>query len=468
MEELASEMSVCGAILLTEESIQEHSVALLASQVDSQPAWSDLPILIFASNASSETILKGWEKLGERANINLIDRPVKIKTLVSAVNTALRNRRQQYHVRALMEQLEKRLHERDKFLAILGHELRNPLTAIVLAAQTIDYDDKEMVREQIDTITRQSKQLSRLVNDLLDISRVSAGKIRLKKQKLEINREIRSTLDSMAELFRENGLRVSFDSAQEDLWIDGDGVRVEQIVTNLLTNAVKYTRPGGSVIVHTREDEGKACVTIEDDGVGIAPEMIHNIFELFTQVDDTIDRSRGGMGVGLTLVKNLVRLHGGDISVHSDGIDRGSRFELYFPLGTAPDESDAAPQGAAVKPGSRRIVVVEDNPDIRRLLELKLKALGHQVTTAQDGQEGLDVLTRVRPDIGIVDIGLPGLDGYEVARRFRRECPGATRLIALTGYGQPEDRRKAEEAGFDHHLTKPPEFEELQKYLQEA
>lgn len=463
MRELIREITDCGAVVLTEEVVREPSARELADVLDQQPPWSDLPVLIFAGNTTTEAMLRSWERLGARVNVTLVDRPVKIKTLLSTVHTALRNRRQQYHVRTLMEQLEARLRERDKFLAILGHELRNPLTAIVLAAQTLDPADPGGNQEQVDTIIRQSRQLSRLVNDLLDISRVSAGKIRLKKRSMDLNREVRQTLESMGEMFRDNQLWVSFDTEEPELWINGDQVRIEQIVMNLLTNAVKYTSTGGHVEVRTKREDEEAVLIVEDDGVGIAPEMLDRIFDLFTQVDDTIDRSRGGMGVGLTLVRNLVELHSGSISVRSEGVGKGSCFEIRFPV-TVPMEAAAHEEPARSSAG-RRVVLIEDNPDIRRLLEVKLRSLGHEVTTAEDGERGLALLLETRPEFAIVDIGLPGLDGYDVARRFREVVPNGTRLVALTGYGQAEDRRKAEEAGFDHHLTKPPEFGQLEKVL---
>lgn len=465
LRELTQELHTCGAVLLTEEVIRGSAGQELAAALDAQPPWSDLPLLIFAANTTTEAMLRSWEVLGERANITFIDRPVKIKTLVSAVHTALRSRKQQYHVRTLMEQLEARVRERDKFLAILGHELRNPLTAILLSAQMLSPDDPDANEEQLETIVRQSRQLSRLVNDLLDISRVTSGKIRLSRRRLDLNREVRQAIESMSELFRENELWVSFEPAEDELWIDGDQVRVEQILANILMNAVKYTPPGGHIEIHTRGEDGHVEVRVVDDGVGIAPEMLDKIFELFTQVDDTIDRSRGGMGVGLTLVRNLVELHGGQVAVHSDGTGKGSSFGISFPRAAAPDPASGGANPDDVDRPLRRIVLIEDNPDIRRLLELKLRALGHDVTSAEDGEHGLALLLERRPEVGIVDIGLPGLDGYEVARRFKESVPNGTRLVALTGYGQADDRRKAEDAGFDHHLTKPPEFDELERLL---
>ena len=465
VEEIARQCCEAGALLIAEEATHAENFELLSAELEKQPAWSDLPVLIFAANTTSEAHMRSWDRIGRRANITLVDRPVRIKTLLSAVHTALRNRRQQYEVRRLMEQLESRLRERDKFLAILGHELRNPLTAILLSAQTIHPEDPESITPQVETIERQARQLSRLVNDLLDISRVTAGKIRLKKEPMDLNRCVRHALEAMDAMFRENELTVNLDAETPELWIVGDPVRIDQILTNLLTNAVKYTRQGGTIGIQTRPMDGVASVVIDDDGVGIAPEMLERIFDLFAQVDDTIDRSRGGMGVGLTLVRNLVELHGGSVHVHSDGVDSGSTFEFRLPLATDVKKQPTPQRTVGRRDGHRRIVLIEDNPDIRRLLEVKLRALGHEVLSAADGDSGLRMLLDHSPDVAIVDIGLPGLDGYEVARGFRKERGDQTLMIALTGYGLPDDRRKAEEAGFDRHLTKPPEFDELERVL---
>lgn len=465
IDDLAAECCDAGALLIAEEAIHTNDTDTLIDAIDAQPAWSDLPVLIFTANASSEARMRSWERLGQRANVTLIDRPIRIKTLLSAVQTALRNRRQQYEVRALMEQLEARIQERDKFLAILGHELRNPLTAILLSAQTIDPADPDGVRSQLETIERQARQLSRLVNDLLDISRVTTGKIRLKPERIELNDRLRHAISAMEGSFAQHGLVAKLETAHDSIPIDADPVRFDQIISNLLANAEKYSKPGGRIDVTTFIEGGQAVARIEDDGVGIAPEMLERIFDLFAQVDQTIDRSRGGMGVGLTLVRNLVELHGGEVRVRSDGVGKGSCFEIRFPLATsdAPAIAASQPRRSVMQP--RRIVLIEDNSDIRKLLEIKLRSMGHLVQAADDGEKGLEILLREKPDFAFVDIGLPGLDGYEVARAFRQEHRDGTVLVALTGYGLPEDQRRAEAAGFDRHLTKPPEFEELERVL---
>lgn len=465
LEDLAGECCEAGALLIAEEAIHNCDTEILRTAIERQATWSDLPVLIFTANASSEARVRSWERLGQRANVTLIDRPIRIKTLLSSVKTALRNRRQQYGVRDLMEQLEARIKERDKFLAILGHELRNPLTAILLSAQAIDANERSTIEGQVDTIIRQARQLSRLVNDLLDISRVTANKIRLKRERLDLHSRIRHALDAVEAAFRQNGLTFNFDPADEAIRIDGDPVRLDQILSNLLTNAVKYSRPRGHVDITTSIEDGQAVVRIEDDGLGIAPEMLDRIFELFAQVDQTLDRSHGGMGVGLTLVKNLVELHGGRIEVRSDGIGMGSCFEIRLPLSEGEEEPVETPLHPPASSRSSRIVLIEDNSDIRRLLELKLRGMGHTVLAAGDGESGLELLLREMPDFAFVDIGLPGLNGYEVARAFRERHRDGTVLVALTGYGLPDDQRKAEAAGFDRHLTKPPEFDELERVL---
>jgi CheY-like chemotaxis protein len=264
------------------------------------------------------------------------------------------------------------------------------------------------------------------------------------------------------------GIRLTFEPAPEPLVIHADELRVEQIISNLLTNALKYTRRGGNVDVRTERRGDHAAIVVSDSGVGIARERLGTIFELFSQAENAIGRSQGGMGIGLNIVRTLVSMHGGSVKVKSDGIDQGSTFTAMLPLSSehevAPVRKARADADAdiAVVP-SRRIVIVDDNADIRDLLQIKLKKLGHAVETAGDGDAGLKQITESHPDIAIIDIGMPGMDGYEVAKRVREDVEGEILLIALTGFGQADDRERAAAAGFDEHLTKPIRVEELQQ-----
>jgi len=454
------------ALLTTEEAFRPALAETLRAFIEAQPVWSDFPIVIFAGPESNGRYTSGLDRLGPRANITLVDRPVRVKTLTSVIRSVARTRRLQFEIRDLLAKLEDRIAERDRFLAILGHELRNPLAAIVLAAQMVESDgilDDQHARR----IERQALHLSRLVDDLLDLSRVTTGKIALKRTPVDLNQLVEQSLKGLqTDRFRRD-LDLRFSPAKGPLTIDADPLRVDQIITNLLTNAFKYTPEGGSVSVTTAMRDGSAVLTVADTGVGIAPERLDSIFELFSQAENAIGRAQGGMGIGLHLVRSLVELHGGSVRASSDGIDKGSRFTVQLPLASLqaaadPSTRSSAEPRSAICP-SRHIVIVDDNADIRDLLQIKLRKLGHVVETAADGQNGLRRITAIRPHVAIIDIGMPGLDGYEVARRVRQAVPDPIVLIALTGFGQSEDKEKALAAGFDEHLTKPIRVEDLQQ-----
>jgi signal transduction histidine kinase len=344
---------------------------------------------------------------------------------------------------------------KDAFLAMLGHELRNPLAAITTGMHVLEraarLDEKaERVRN---VIARQVDQLSRLVDDLLDVARVTTGKIVLHSSRLELGELVKRSLETIAATGKSERHQISFEG--EPAWVDVDAARLEQVVTNLVTNALKYTPTGGKITVTVEAERGSALLSVADTGMGIPQEMLPRIFDLFTQGDGGSLRSQGGLGVGLTLVKRLVELHGGSVEARSAGSGRGSRFSVRLPL-AAPRRVTDEP---ALKPAlsrPRRVLVVEDQPDAREVLRLALEMAGHQVFEAADGPHGIEAASRHQPDVALVDIGLPGCDGYEVARQVRQMADGRSIfLVAMTGYGQPEDRRRSEAAGFDVHLVKP-------------
>jgi two-component system, sensor histidine kinase len=456
-----------GAIMVTEEALPQERLHLLVSALEGQPAWSEIPLIILSGAPSLDSKPRSFALLMKRTNVTLIDRPVRIKSLVSAAHTALRARQRQYDIRDLMDQLEERIHERDRFLAVLGHELRNPLGAILLASQMTD-DDGKLEGEHAQLIERQSRHLTRLVNDLLDLSRVAAGKITLKRQVVNLDEVADQSLSVVTSAATHHGISLRVARPKEPLLIYADPIRVDQIIGNVLTNAIKYTPEGGHVTLEITRDEDHALIRVTDDGVGIAPERIGGIFEIFAQAENAIGRSQGGMGIGLALVRNLVQLHDGEVSARSDGIGHGSEFVIRLPLATeeqlATVPSNAELTSAAVH-ASRRIVIIEDNPDVRDLLRLKLTRLGHNVVGASDGNEGLRAVLDSRPDLALIDLGLPGLDGYEVARHVRDELGGDVVLIAVSGFGQPEDKRRALDAGFDEHITKPADVRDIENVL---
>ena len=353
------------------------------------------------------------------------------------------------------EELKAADRRKDQFLAMLAHELRNPLAPIRNAAQVLQMPglNPERLEKARGMIDRQVAHMGRLVDDLLDVSRISQGRILLRREPLDLAALVRATAEDHRELIEEAGLSLFLELPAEPVRLEGDPTRLAQALGNLLQNAVKFTNPGGRVTVRLADRGGEAEVAVQDTGIGMGPEMLARLFQPFSQGDQTLDRSRGGLGLGLALVKGLVELHGG--SVEADSRGQGSTLTLRLPLqdGVAapvPSEPAGKPGGSAL-----RILVVEDNRDAADSLQILLDLSGHQAEVAYTGQDGVDASRRIRPQVVLCDIGLPGgMNGYDVARALRPELPG-TCLIALTGYGQEEDQRKAREAGFDRHLTKP-------------
>jgi signal transduction histidine kinase/ActR/RegA family two-component response regulator len=456
-----------GVLLFTEEALTPDVAPRLGRALNEQPAWSDVPLIILSGVPEEETPHRPFRELGRRTNVTVVDRPVRIHSLVSAAKTAMRARERQYEIRDLMDKLEDRVHERDRFLAILGHELRNPLGAILLASQMRDGDGR-LDGDHAELIERQSKHLTRLVNDLLDLSRVVSGKIVLKREVIDLTDALHQAMEMVHDAARRQKVSVELKMTEERLPVYADPLRAAQIVANVVGNAIKYTPEGGHIVVSVERDGDKACVRVTDDGVGIAEDRIGTIFELFAQAENAIGRAQGGMGIGLALVRNLLELHGGSISAKSDGVGKGSEFVVSFPLLQTAflPAAKASEKGSPQQDGQpRRIVVVEDNTDVRDLLLLKLKRLGHDVDGVGDGHAGVDAIVGRRPDLALVDIGLPGLDGYEVAARVRQSVGREVVLVAVSGFGQPEDKRKAFDAGFDEHITKPADVSDIENLL---
>jgi len=357
---------------------------------------------------------------------------------------------------------------KDEFVAILGHELRNPLAAISMAATVLDtgVQSRENGERLVTSIRRQSQHLARIIDDLLDIGRMTGNKLILCKEPVELGGAARRFVDALTTTRGLAAGRIDVDA--ETVWIDADPVRVTQIMENLLGNALKHTPPGKRIRMIVRDLGEVAELRVEDEGFGIRPDLLPNVFDPFTQGQQGLDRSGGGLGLGLTLVRRLTELHGGTVEAHSSGENRGSVFTLRFP-------SRAGPPLAAVAAASeqrlperpRRLLVVEDNLDARQTLRTLLETLGHEVHEAADGEAGVAAALERRPDLVFVDIGLPRLDGYEVARRLRA-AHLRSRLVALTGYGRDDDVQRAREAGFDQHLLKPATLEQLRAAIDES
>ncbi|WP_229427033.1 hybrid sensor histidine kinase/response regulator [Massilia atriviolacea] len=356
---------------------------------------------------------------------------------------------------------------KDEFLAMLGHELRNPLAAIVNATSVMAHPGmpaaaSERARE---IITRQSGHLTRIVDDLLDMGRVHSGKILLERRALRLDQVIEHYVGTLRASQRAARHELRVETAP--VWVDGDPTRLEQIVSNLLDNALKYTPAGGTISVSVKGDGEEALLCVSDSGIGIAPELMPYVFDLFVQGARPLDRAQGGLGVGLALVRQLALMHGGRVDVRSAGPGLGSSFELRLPRVAPPRSEPGVPAPA---PSSRqRVLLIEDNEDGREMMAIMLEAQQYRVDTAVDGVDGLRQAAAACPDIALVDIGLPGIDGYEVARRMRADpATSKVRLVALTGYGQDSDRERALAAGFDAHLVKPVDMARLVAALESA
>ena len=364
-----------------------------------------------------------------------------------------------------LTKVQRESQSKDEFLAMLAHELRNPLGAIEGAVQVLGLTALREPRalHARDVIHRQAMHMARLVDDLLDVGRVMTGKIVLECQPIDLGESVRSCVAALTSGQNAEG-RVEI--AAQPVWVNADPVRLEQIVGNLVANALKFSPQDRIVRVSVSAEAGSAVLCVADQGSGISADLLPHIFDLFVQADDTRDRANGGLGIGLTLVRQLVELHGGTIDVSSEGSGEGSVFKVRLPAAPPPSTADAIGQGARSSRPCRRVLLVDDNADAREMYAMVLQADGHEVFQAEDGAGAVATFRAVRPEIAVVDIGLPLMDGYEVARQIRAEPGGRdVMLIALTGYGFPEDRERSRAAGFDRHLVKPAMPDDLRREL---
>src|SRR5678815_1053974 len=344
---------------------------------------------------------------------------------------------------------------KNEFLAMLAHELRTPLSAISSAVRVLELTNtgEQTAKGARDVLTRQVGHVTHLINDLLDIERLVSGKIRLNRRPLNMAEAVRH---AVATFINDPLLDRRIDVSAEPVWVDWDAERLEQVLTNIVTNAIKYTPPGGAIRVALRADGGDALLTVEDTGFGISSRLLPFIFDLYVQADRTLDRAQGGLGIGLALVRRLVELHEGTIVASSEGEGQGSRFTVRLRQIQAAHAVPRVSVPQEYRTSRKRVLLIEDNKDAREMLRMVLELAGHVVYEAADGARGLELLDAERPDVGIIDIGLPRMDGYQVARRIRDLPHGRDMLLlALTGYGSPADVRRSEEHGFDHHLVKP-------------
>jgi signal transduction histidine kinase len=366
-------------------------------------------------------------------------------------------------------QLEDADRRKNEFLALLGHELRNPLAPIVTGLELLRSRpaDDPMLSRTRSALERQVVHLTRLVDDLLDVSRITTGKIELRREPVSLGAIIEGAVVMTRPLFDESQQKIEIALPEEDLVLEADVTRMVQVVSNLLINASKYSEPGSPTRLEARREDQQAVIEVIDQGRGIDPQQLPSIFDSFVQVA----KDRGGLGIGLTLARRLIEMHGGTVYAHSAGEGAGSRFEVRVPLAAEiPQAVVGVASGPLVAPrngdSALRIVLIDDNPDIRETMQTLLECLGHHVVVAGDGPTGVDLVLSEQPQVALVDIGLPGFDGYTVARRLREQLPpNRLRLVAMTGFGQASDRDQALAAGFDSHLIKPARTEQIQRAL---
>jgi signal transduction histidine kinase len=458
-----------GALVITEETLTGDRLARLAAFLGRQPQWSDLPVIaVTRGGPDSPAAVHAMEALG---NVILLERPVRVGTFVTAARTALRERDRQYELRRLLAELREADHRKDVFLAMLAHELRNPLAPIRNASQIFRLAARSdaTLERAADIVGRQVALLARLVDDLLDVSRISQGKVQLRRQRFDLRESISQAVETVHSLVSERRQSLRLRLPATPLMVEADPARITQVVGNLLNNAAKYTPEAGEIRVAARRFRAAVVVRVRDNGVGIPGEMLPAVFELFTQVDHSLDHRQGGLGVGLTLVRSIVEMHDGRVRARSRGRGCGSCFTFWVPAAQAALPAPlSAPRPV---PASRhlRLLLVDDNVDAVESLAMLLRREGHEVTAVYEADAALRLIDEYQPDLAVLDLGLPGMDGYMLAREIRaRPRTRDVVLVALTGYGQPEDRNRAREAGFDHHLIKPAGIAELGTLLGKA
>ena len=474
-EALLEEAKVgAAAILLPEEAASSAHNAALRAVLAAQPSWSDLPLLILTRPGADSA--ESGEAVRTLGNVTLLERPVRLATLVSAIRTAIRARERQYQIRQYLaeraraeESLTVADQRKDEFLATLGHELRNPLAPLLTALHLLKAASiQEPVVVRVSAVMeRQLNHLMRLVNDLLEVSRITRGLIEVQRELLDLAFIVHSAIDTSRPVLDAAGHQLSVELPTEPVTLYGDAVRLTQVLANLLTNAAKYTNTGGHIWIRVRKEGDRVIVSVRDNGIGIAADQLASVFDMFTQVDRSSRRAQGGLGIGLTLVRSLVAMHGGRVEARSEGLGSGSEFVVELPVLAGAWRVRPSDESKTVKKlPRRRILVVDDNCDAAESLGELLSLLGATVCVVHSGREALDTLDSFAPDSVLLDIGMPDMDGYEVARKIRSTAHhGDVLLIALTGWGQEHDQRRSLGAGFDHHVVKPPDIDKLRDLL---
>ena len=460
-----------GALLVAEEALRSPGTVLLAQGLAKQEPWSDLPVLLLARPGTASPVAD--EAMQKLPNVTVIERPMRVATLVSAVRAALRARARQLELRALLQNLQQADRRKTEFLATLAHELRNPMAPLTTTLALLEHTRPSPAAAQphYAVMGRQLEHMGRLIDDLMEISRVTRGKIALQPEQLALADVIRDAVELSRPMLNSRRQVLQLTDMASGLTVRGDAVRLAQVFANLLNNAAKYTPPGGHVGIAVQRQDGMASVTVRDDGDGIPQEMLESVFDMFVQVSDMARTAQGGLGIGLTLVRSLVELHGGRVLARSDGPGRGSEFEVLLPLATSA-ALRPAPQPDTSQPlrGIGRVLVVDDNRDAADSLAALLEVMGAEASVAYDGLQALEDAARLRPAFGILDIGMPGMDGRQLAARLRADPAHAGLvLFALSGWKTEDESTRAGEArAFDHHLLKPPDIKRLVALLRDS
>jgi signal transduction histidine kinase len=444
------------ALVLLDVKLPDVSGREVCARIKADPATAN--VVVLQTSASFIDSSARVASLDAGADGYLVE-PMEAEELVANVRALLRMRQAEDERQAALNALREADRRKDEFLAMLAHELRNPLAPIRNAVEVMrrSNDPQVQVRAR-ELIGRQTDHLTRLVDDLLDMSRIASGKITLQKSVASLASILEGAVDLVRPMLERNSQQLVANLPAEDVWVTVDPVRVSQVVGNLLHNAAKFTEAGGRIALEAQVSRDGVQIAVTDNGMGIAADVLPHVFELFSQADRSLDRTQGGLGIGLSLVRGLVELHGGVVDAYSAGVGQGSRFVVRLPamvLASGPPQPRAQPPAAGAK-GPRRILVVEDNADAAESMLMLLQGLGHQVSMVNDGAQAVAAAKSFRPDVILLDIGLPGVDGYELVRQLRlvQETRDA-RMVAVTGYGQPRDRERSAAAGFDHHLVKP-------------
>lgn len=467
-EGLVEALRVRPALVITDISLPELSGPELIVALRSQPELATTPVLVLSARSDEELLAQ----LLDHGAQDFIMKPFSERELCARVRNLVSAQQARAQVSSLRDAAESANRAKDEFLAMLGHELRNPLSPILTALQLMRLSGESGSERERVVIERQVSHLTRLVDDLLDVSRIAQGRVELRLEVHELADIVDKAIEMASPLLEQRRHALTLDVPRQDLRVEGDATRLQQVISNLLTNAAKYTPPGGHISVRGECADGQVMLTVRDNGIGISAEMLPRVFELFMQGRQAIDRAQGGLGIGLSIVRSLVELHSGTVAVRSAGQGRGSEFELRLPhtsLDAASNASRPTPEPGVLGVGSIRVLIVDDNEDGAEMLARALTRRGYDTRMAHDAPTALSVATSFAPQFACLDIGLPVMDGYELAVHLRAiRGLEALRLIAITGYGQESDRQKTLEAGFERHLVKPVAVEAVEAVLKQS